>query len=171
MLKTDYAAFAKPYIPANTKVLFIAESPPKSTDLYFYRPDVYAHDHLWIALVQAVYGDCFKEIRDERRHKNEWLTKFKNDGYRLIDALKNPILGKPSKSSIRKLIQSHSSELIEEIEDISPDHILLIKVTVYDALFESLREAKLSVVNQKPFHTSFNEFHADKFRISIQLNP
>ena len=43
-------------------------------------------------------------------------------------------------------------DVINEIRAIAPDQILLIKVTVYDALFEAIREARLPIIDARlPF--------------------
>ena len=85
-----YEKAAARYAPSKTLVLFVAESPPASIDRYFYYPDVEQQDSLWVELMKALYGDEFRETRDERPRKRYWLARFQADGYRLIDAVKEP---------------------------------------------------------------------------------
>ncbi len=146
-----YEEAGKNYIPEETELLFIAEAPPATRERYFYFPDVRKHDYLWIGLMKALYGCEFRDTGYERSRKHSWLTRFKNDGYRLIDAVKDP-MPRVSESEKRLLIGSQLDDLVKEVRSISPRQIVLIKVTVYEALFESLREMELPVVDARlPF--------------------
>jgi hypothetical protein len=65
----------------------------------------------------------------------------------LIDAFKEPFTSnQPRKERIER-IRSKSSLLIDEVKAISPDQIVLIKATVFEALCGALRAAGLPVVN------------------------
>ena len=90
---------AEKYVPLNTNLLFIAEAPPSALERYFYFEDVQTGDSLWIELMKALYSSEFGITAEERSKKEDWLTKFKNDGYRLIDALKEPVCNSMSAQS------------------------------------------------------------------------
>lgn len=146
----DYEEARKRYTPSSVNILFVAEAPPSARERYFYFPEVPEHDHLWIALMKALYPQKFGETRQERQRKHDWLTKFQMDGYMLIDACKEPIPKDSSgESKRRSLLRGQSDDLVAEIRRIDPRQVLLIKVTVYDALYEPLKEAGLPVVNER----------------------
>ena len=155
MKLTTYQKAANKYIPLETNVLFIAESPPAAHDRYFYFEDVQEQDALWVGLMKALYEGEFGETSRERLWKKKWLTKFKDDGYRLIDALKEPV-GQSTGSRKRKnLILNVVDRVIEEIREISPNQIVLIKATVFDVLYDPLHTTGLPVVYERlPFPSS-----------------
>ena len=170
---SQYEEAAARYTPSETRVLFIAESPPASIDRYFYYPDVREHDYLWVGLMKALYLDAFGETKDERKRKHDWLQRFQRDGYQLIDAVKEP--GHTTVRTIRR----NADRVIEEIGEIGPRQVVLIKAPVYKGLFRPLTEAGVPVVDQGslPFPGSGwqREFH-DLFRELVesgrlQLDP
>jgi hypothetical protein len=160
-LYEPYDVAAAKYRPTETTVLFVAEAPPDSLDRYFYFENVKRDDWLWIALMKALYTQEWGETKTERQRKKWWLLKFKKDQFRLIDAIKFPIAGS---HGIRvQGIRSGARELIEEIKQIVPRQIVLIKATVHEVLFTKLKDAGLPVVNRQalPFPGSGwqTEFH------------
>ena len=92
----DYATAAEKYKPRHgTSVLFVAESPPTSIDRYFYFEDVKHDDWLWIALMKALYPSEWERgpTKTQRAEKKDWLVRFQESGFRVIDAVKKPIRG------------------------------------------------------------------------------
>ena len=161
-----YEEASRRYAPSSVDLLFVAEAPPIVLGRYFYFPEVDEHDHLWVALMKALYRQEFGETRQERLRKHDWLTRFQRDGCKLIDALKKPMPeGTNSRKSVA-LIRAQTDALVREIEDMGPRQVLLIKATVYDALYEPLRTARMPVVEGRlPFPGSGRQtqFH-DGFR-------
>lgn len=143
-----YQDAAKEYTPPKTLVLFIAEAPPLSSDRYFYFEKVERGDWLWIALMKALYEPGWKGAREERARKPYWLRRFQSDGFLLIDAVKQPISGTGRQRIAR--ISSDARQLIREVKKIDPKQIVLIKTTVYHALFQRFKEAGLPVINDGP---------------------
>ena len=162
---SQYDAAAARYAPSETRVLFVAESPPASIDRYFYYKDVRKHDDLWIGLMKALYPEEFGETSEERKRKHDWLERFQTDGYQLIDAVKEP--GKTTVAAI----YGNAARVIEEIREIGPQQVVLIKATVYDGLFGLLLDAGIPVVDQGslPFPGSGRqrEFH-NQFRALVE---
>jgi hypothetical protein len=160
-----YAAAAEKYAPERTRVLFVAEAPPEDFDRYFYFENVKHDDWLWIALMKALYPSEWSHTQTERQRKEDWLLKFKRSQFRLIDAVKTPVCGH-SRKRVR-LIDSAAHELIDEIKEIAPKQIVLIKATVHEALFQKLTNVHLPVINTEslPFPSSGQQtrFH-DEFR-------
>jgi hypothetical protein len=161
-MRDGYADAARKYLPERgTKVLFVAEAPPNSIERYFYFADVVRHDWLWIGLMKSLYPCRWTIARAERKNKRAWLTRFQRSGFQLIDALKHPVSGR-ERHRVSE-IKNNADGMLQEIKAINPQKIVLIKKTVYDALFERLRTEGLPVANQGaiPFPSSGRqvEFH------------
>ena len=60
---------AKTFCPIETRILFIAESPPSNEERYFYFVDVKTQDLLWIELMRVIYKDEFRSTTEERKRK------------------------------------------------------------------------------------------------------
>ena len=69
MKLTKYQKAASRYIPLETNVLFIAESPPDAIERYFYFENVQEQDSLWVGLMKALYKGEFGETSRERLSK------------------------------------------------------------------------------------------------------
>ena len=159
---------ANQFVSEETKLLFITESPPESIEQYFYYPEA-EDDWLWIGLMKAIYGEKFKEIEEERPRKKDWLTRFQFEGYRLIEAVKEPISDDSLQARIEQ-IKNHLDEIVEEIWEINPNQILLIKTTVYDALYSDLKDFGLPVIDSKlafPVQGRQKEFQ-EKFKELVE---
>ena len=90
-----YEEVARPYIPSKTGVLFVADSRP-AIDLYFYFPKIQKYDWLWVGMMRAIYRDEYGNTNETRSNKEIWLTNFKDDGYRRVDAIKEPVCKNPA---------------------------------------------------------------------------
>ena len=172
----SYESAAKCFAPEKTNLLFLAEAPPSSLERYFYYPNVKTNDWLWIGLMRAIYGEQIEDVYFERSYKMDWLEKFQFDGYRLIDAVKEPFnCGEKPNVRIER-IKSRLDDIVDEIREINPNQIVLIKVTVYDALYQVLKNRGLPVVDarlplpgsgwQTEFQNSF-EFFVSLGKISL----
>jgi hypothetical protein len=167
-MNENYAEAANKYAPHNgTRILFIAEAPPNEIERYFYFENVKDKDWLWRALMKGLYTECWEKgrTREHRRIKSEWLKKFQTSGYRLIDALKPPV---PDSHEQRvQAIKEVETKLIEEVKSIDPKCIVLIKKSVFEALYEPMCATNLNVINNEmlPFPSSGwqTEFH-NKFK-------
>ncbi len=72
----------------------------------------------------------------------------------LVDACKEPVpkIPKITKKDLHALLLGQRDDLVAEIEKICPRQILLIKASVYDALYKPLKKAGLPVVEGRlPF--------------------
>ena len=114
---------ADKYVPLKTNYLFIVEAPPSALERYFYFEDVQTGDSLWIELMKALYSSEQNAVTisiivtaENRSKKKDWLTKFKNDGYRLIDALKEPVCRSMSGQKRKILITDRADEIIKEVK-------------------------------------------------------
>jgi len=154
-----YAEAARKYAPCKgTRVLFIAEAPPNEIERYFYFENVQDGDWLWIALMKGLYPeDWEKEVaKEQRSNKIKWLTRFQESGYRLIDALKNPISG--SHRLRVATIREQTDRLLCEVGAIRPKCIVLIKKSVNEALFRPMKDADFHIISDEseflPFPSS-----------------
>jgi hypothetical protein len=128
------------YKPERVKLLLIAEAPPAAVDRYFYFPEVTSQDSLFRYVASSVLGAV-----PTRANKAELLGKLRDAGVFLIDVCLNPIF---DKSDLGACIP----DLVERAMALSPQHIILIKATVYDVAFGPLSDAGLPVVDERiPF--------------------
>lgn len=136
----------KPSLPI--KVLFIAESPPLSSEQeirFFYNPNQEKRDNLFKAIMTALYEDF---LSYKPGQKKEYLERFKNDGFFLIDATDEPVnkLKKPERTFA---IESNMNRKIKEIKTlVNPETaIILIKKNIYQIFNDRLRKEDLKVLN------------------------
>jgi hypothetical protein len=137
------------YKPATVKVLFVAESPPESTDdgevRFFYNPRQERWDHMYRAVMTAVFPDF--EYRPGE--KDVWLRTFKEHGYYMIDATDSPI-NRRSPAERRRRLNAALKEKLREIEGlISPTTpIILVKKSVFLAFNGPLRDRGFNVIHE-----------------------
>ncbi|MEQ9616425.1 MAG: hypothetical protein RLN60_00145 [Phycisphaerales bacterium] len=141
-LKTRLKA-AKKYKPSDVRLLLVAEAPPCTLDRYFYFEDVDVQDSLFRYVWQGLSG----ENAGERSRKPAQLAAMRDAGVFLID-LHEENVSKPS----LKVLGACVPGLIERCRAIDPEHIVLIKSSVYDSSYAALVEAGLPVVDERlPF--------------------
>src|ERR1039458_5523186 len=97
--------------------------------------------------MKVLYASEWGCTKKERERKVYWLARFQKSGFRLVDAVKEPLSGSPRTRVVR--IKASAPTLISEIRAIAPNRIVLIKKTVHDALFQQLRDAGFLVINEK----------------------
>lgn len=144
----DRARAAAKYRPVKTRILFVAESPPKALDRYFYFEEVKSGDWLWIALMKGLFPSEWRRTKEERPRKRQWLSRFRDSGFWLVDAVKEPVSG--SSRQRVALIESVAPALISEIREIGPQKVILVKATVHQGLYRELTDAGICVANEKP---------------------
>jgi hypothetical protein len=139
-------------------VLLIAEAPPAALDRYFYFPKVWAHDSLFREVARA-FG--FEPTRDDKR---ELLGKLRAKGVFLIDAQLEPI---------EEQLAIDLRRLRTRVRRLEPRRIIVLKASVYDALYEALRASELPVIGERvPFPGSGQQrnFHA-AMRRALRRRP
>jgi hypothetical protein len=120
-------------------LLLVAETPPTSLDRYFYFDDVESHDSLFRYVTKLVLG-----AMGERSGKADALVRLREEGVFLIDTKPDPFDG--------RTLHDLAGDLVGRCRPLHPDHIILIKTSVYDAAFSSLRDAGLPVIDRRvPF--------------------
>ncbi len=148
----DYESLRSRYKPDTIKYLFIAEAPPepKADPRFFYLPRVLTHDWLFLYSMKAIYSGAANQPNYLlKTTKADWLARFERDGFYLIDAVTKPIPQACSSTERERIIRASAHDLIERTRPLLSDNtkIVLIKATVYNALYIPLREAGLPVIN------------------------
>jgi len=118
------------YKPAKVDPLLVAEAPPNSLDRYFYFTDVRAHDSLFRYVCLVLLG---REPKRERKH--EPLEELRDRGVFLIDLKESPMDGTP--------LATFVPALVDRCRALTPNRIVLIKTTVFDAAQGALKSAGL----------------------------
>jgi hypothetical protein len=152
----------KRYRPEGIMVLFIAESPPESSDdevRFFYNHRQEKWDYLYLAVMKAV----FPEFDRRRGEKERWLHKFQEHGYYLMDATDRPVNRLSSAERRRELERAVKPTLNKIKRLVSPSTpIILVKKNVFSALYRPLRDAGYSVIHESflpfPSHGRLKEF-------------
>ncbi|OBK23801.1 hypothetical protein A5634_05040 [Mycobacterium asiaticum] len=150
---------AEQYRPERIRLLLIAEAPPADPNRYFYFHEVNAYDSLFRHVARSLLA-----VDPTRENKPELLAQLKQDGVFLIDLNPDPIDGTP--------LNSYVPELVHRVQELSPERIVLIKATVYDAAYRTLAAAGLPVSSVRiPFpgsgqQTNFSQAFANAVRES-----
>ena len=139
---------ATEFRPEKVRLLLVAEAPPCDTSRYFYFDDVPNHDWLYVYVCRGLFGGV--EIADLRARKKEYLGALCAGGVFMIDVAPAGMSG-PTLTQLRPLL----ADVVARCVAIRAEAIVLIKSSVYDVAFESLRDAGLPVVDERmPFPAS-----------------
>ncbi len=120
------------YKPAKVDLLLVAEAPPSSLDRYFYFTEVREHDSLFRYVCRVLLG---REPKRESKH--EPLEELRDRGVFLIDLNETPMDGTP--------LATFVPALVDRCRELTPNRIVLIKTTVFDAAQGALKSAGLPV--------------------------
>ena len=148
--------YREKYKPKNgVRCLFVAESPPRNSDRFFYFENVKEKDWLYIALMKALYRQEIKKtgltdsrlISDLRTKKKEYLQDFCKDGFYLIDTVDYEFEINTRNEKISK-ITKQKIPLLRKIQQIHPSNkekfpVILISKNVFDIMNGFLRSSKI----------------------------
>ena len=131
-LKAEYDGYREEYLPKKNdgqiKILFIAESPPaydNEKELpYFYNKDAKGTgSRLWRYFNKALYDGEFSD-------KGEFLERFKNDGYYLIDIFQTEKELRDTETQVKKEDYTNavrvSIDLFDRIRVLKPEKVVII---------------------------------------------
>lgn len=157
MALATYDTVRKKYRPAHIKVLLIAESPPPAPDVqssrqFYYTGRIRRDDRLFINTIRALYPETLEVSEPElEAHKEEWLTRFKQDGWYMIEALEDSQPHEITKQQRQEKIRQALPRLIERVRELAGPNtkLILIKSNVYDVAAEPLRDAGFAVLNRE----------------------
>jgi len=121
------------------RLLIVAHAPPERVGRYFYFETISEKDDLFRYVVKGLFGSF-----PERREKTIWLGRLHDAGVFLVDLMERPYDGSD--------LALHVPDLVERVRQLDPEHVVLIKVDVFDAAYRGLCAAGLTVVNKRiPF--------------------
>lgn len=155
----NHAELRQQYLPepGNLNTLFVAEAAPDDPERFFYNDDVPTHDWLYLNLMKALYKDAQGvAVPDMRRRKAEFLDRFQESGYYLIDAIDSQLPVDTSARSRTDLIRQNAPGKAKEASDLikkyghEQTNIILIKSTVFHGLYNFFKDKGLPVVEQGP---------------------
>jgi hypothetical protein len=137
-------------------MLLIAESPPpkpqiQSSRQFYYTDRIRKDDRLFTNTIRALYSEAAGLSEPELEAKKEdWLNKFKNDGWYMIEALEESQVHEVTKVQRKERIRESLPRLIERVRELasSDTKIILIKSNVYEAAAEPLKQAGFNVINR-----------------------
>jgi hypothetical protein len=131
---------AEKYKPTSIRLLLVAEAPPEALDRYFYFEDVRTADSLFRYVCRSVLT---KE--PTREGKADLLGELRAAGVFLIDVLEDP-------DEDEGRMVDRAADVVRRCRELHPEKLILIKATVYDAVYAALRDAGLPVVDVRvPF--------------------
>ena len=146
--------------PPHLRVLLVAESPPdpgSGERRFFYSPRL-AADNLYRGVAEAVYG---QEPGFQVRDKAAVLSRLREDGYWLIDAVDRPI-NKTRTADRRRAIAAAAPRLVERIAELAPElGIIICHGQVYKAVAPPLRKAGLPLLHDEPLPFPLGNWRAE----------
>lgn len=137
------------YRPDQVRVALVAESPPQEgSGRFFYFEHVDVGDSLFLELMKALYDDARGDSKALRRQKANYLQRFRDDGYYLIDASQEPIAGE-GRAVKARAIHAGLAQLQRDLAGIQHGElkVVLISSLVYEICRGPLRQAGFDVVN------------------------
>ncbi len=158
----NYQKLREKYKPRKIKCLLIAESPPKSEERFFYNPRQEKYDFLFKSVMEVIFPDFKNNYR--RGQKHEYLQRFKEQGFYLIDAVDTPINDRKRRER-NKIIRKNLENKIKEIDELilKDTPIILIKKNVFEIFHHELEERGFNVVHDK--YIPFPSFgHQEEFK-------
>jgi hypothetical protein len=106
--------------PDHIKTLFIAEAPPsRASRRFFYFVDVPRGDTLFLEMMKVLYPGEFVSAQDARQRKGEFLSRFKNDGFYMIDACRVPLRKGASFSDKKHSVRNNLPFLRKTLRNLS----------------------------------------------------
>jgi hypothetical protein len=148
----NFEACRKKYKPERIRHLFIAEAPPEmDSKRFFYCEQVQKADNLFLETMRVLYSNDFSDIKNLRQRKGEFLSKFQEEGFYLIDASDEPMKDK-RRSKKKKQIEDSLQTLIKKVRNLvdKETKIILICKTVYEVCHDELKSEGFNILNETP---------------------
>jgi len=138
----DFKAAREKYNPKRKglpiQVLWIAESPPAGGG-YFYFERTSGRNHLFRETMKAL---CWWDENVPMRaglDKRPYLRKFQQNGYFLIDLSPTPVNNIRTKDKRNDVLRSNVGRILQEIEQLDPKRMLIVKKNVFEILNPAIR--------------------------------
>jgi hypothetical protein len=161
----NFAEASRKYRPQAIRVLFIAEAPPAlKFERFFYFVGINDADTLFLEMMKVLYpiDTGFVEYEGGRKpefeakrvrgQKADLLTKFKRDGFYLIDASEQPMPEDADTTSKKRIIRSALPELRSKARELSREGdapLILIGAPTHSVCAEALRRDGMRVLNEE----------------------
>jgi hypothetical protein len=151
----SYETTRRQYKPKRIAFLLVAESPPPTADIQssrqFYGSDkIRKDDRLFVNTIKALYPEVAGKTEAQiEPDKEQWLRRFQNDGWYMIEALETSQKHEVTKQQRQEHIREQLPRLIERVQKLAAHDtkIILIKSNVFDVAAEPLRKAGFTVLN------------------------
>jgi hypothetical protein len=138
------------YRPHKVRLLLIAESPPSSGG-FFYFPTTIGKDHLFRETMKAL--DLWPKNEPMRRgvDKQGMLRQFQLMGLYLLDTCNSPV-DKLRPVQRREAVLQQIPRLVQDVIDLDPSHIFVVKSSIFNPVITALREHGLGskILNSRP---------------------
>ncbi len=157
---------ARRYLPNPVRLLFIAEAPPAfKVNRLFYFTGLRDGDTLFLEMMKVLYPSeagygkgAFRpgySAKQMRLRKPEFLRKFQNDGYHLIDAYEQPMPDGANAAAKTALMRSTLPALQSKVRRLAGKRnvpIILIGGITYSVCAETLRLDGHRIANRTMIH-------------------
>jgi hypothetical protein len=130
--------------PLEIRFLFVAESPPSAPERFFYFYPVEQKDGLFVETMKVLYQVC--DVPKLRENKKQYLERFRNDGFFLIDAVDEPIPEGSSKSGAVLGDLSRLKQKLRRLCSNANTKAILISASVY-GIVECLKKDGFNIIN------------------------
>jgi hypothetical protein len=141
----QYHDMRRRYLPDNTKLVIVAESPPVS-GLYFYDPTG--------KTTEALFSALMKQLSFSPESKEDGLKEFQRRGWILVDAVYEPVNSRGISNHDRNnIIQRGYPQLKGDLESLLANRatpLILIKANIYRTLGDILVKDGFNVLNKRP---------------------
>jgi hypothetical protein len=149
-------AVRRMYKPRPINVLLLAEAPPTDPERFFYYEHVPKQDGLFLELMKVLYKTANYKPKAVRKNKALLLSRFKHDGFYLIDASSKPIPQGASTRQKTALLEQQIDKVVGKVNELVKEGsitlrtpIVLVAVPVFNACCESLKDAGFNIVNKE----------------------
>jgi hypothetical protein len=146
----DFNRERRKYRPRKVRFLLIAESPPSSGGFFYFRETI-GKDHLFRETMKAL--ELWPRNKPMRKgvDKGPMLRSFQSMGFYLLDTCIFPVDKLPL-SERRIAVLSQTPRLVKDVTEANPDHILMVKSSIFKPVSNALRESDLwtRVLNTGP---------------------
>ncbi len=169
-----YRVAREAYRPERVRVLLIAESPPASGG-YFYFEKTTGRDHLFRETMKALGLWPEDKSMPKGIDKRPLLRQFQSRDFFLIDTSLVSVDRLPSRER-RETIVKGVSRLIEDVRNIGPESIIIVKASIYALVGDALERAgfadKVLNLGALPFPSHGNQRkYREKLRSLMAGDP
>jgi hypothetical protein len=144
-----YSTAAKKYMPTKINILFVAESPPSSGKY------VYFGDETPGALLTTIMKSLNINGPYTKERKIKLLEELKEKGAFIMDAVEYPIDNVNNERERENIIERESENFLNRLNELfkkgivtKETKIVLIKHSVYNVLYQKLKDCGYNVVNK-----------------------